>query len=95
MLAYSVDLRSKIVAALRAEAVDQKNSRIFACSKSLVQKLVKQQKIEGIYSPYPGGKPRFSHLNNASKELREIVAAHPDATLVECVSYSPKKTEIG
>ena len=43
-------------------------------SKSSFQKLVKQQKIEGNLHPKPRGKPRFSHLNNASKELREIVA---------------------
>ena len=52
-------------------------------SKSLVQKLVKQQKIEGNLQPKPRGKPRYSHLNNSTASLREIVAAHPDATLLE------------
>ena len=61
-------------------------------SKSLVQKLVKQQKIEGNLQPLPRGQPRFSHLNNASKELREIVAAHPDATLVELCELFVQKT---
>jgi transposase len=84
MKAYSVDLRSKIVAAhLEQKLSIRKTAEIFACSKSLVQKLVKQQKIEGNLQPLPRGKPRFSHLNNASEELREIVVAHPDATLVE------------
>jgi transposase len=31
-------------------------------------------------------------LNNASKELREIVAAHPDATLVELCELFAQKT---
>jgi putative transposase len=64
-------------------------------SKSLVQKLVKQQKIEGNLQPKPRGKPRHSHLNNASTELREIVAAHPDATLVKLCELLPKRQEIG
>ena len=75
MKAYSVDLRSKIVAAhLDQKLSIRKTAEIFACSKSLLQKLVKQQKIEGNLQPLPRGQPRFSHLNNASKELREIVA---------------------
>ncbi len=89
MKAYSVDLRSKIVAAhLEQKLSIRKTAEIFACSKSLVQKLVKQQKIEGNLQH----KPRFSHLNNASKELREIVAAHPDATLVELCELFAQKT---
>ena len=93
MKAYSVDLRSKIVAAhLDQKLSIRKTAEIFACSKSLVQKLVKQQKIEGNLQPKPRGKPRFSHLNNASKELKEIVAAHPDATLVELCQLFAQKT---
>jgi transposase len=65
---------------------------MFASSKSLVPKLVKQQKIKGNLQPLPRGKPRFSHLNNVSKELKEIVAAHPDATLVELCELFAQKT---
>jgi putative transposase len=58
MKAYSVDLRSKIVAAhLEQKLSIRKTAEIFACSKSLVQKLVKQQKIEGTYSLNPGVNP--------------------------------------
>jgi transposase len=96
MKAYSVDLRSKIVAAhLEQKLSIRKTAEIFACSKSLVQKLVKQQKIEGNLQPKPRGKPRFSHLNNSSKELKEIVAAHPDATLVELCELFAQKTGNG
>ena len=95
--AYSGDLRSKIVAAhLDQKLSIRKTAEIFACSKSLVQKLVKQQKTEGNLQPLPRGKPRFSHLNNASKELREIVAAYPDATLVGLCSFiRPKDRKLG
>ena len=93
MKAYSVDLRSKIVAAHLEQKVSiRKTAEIFAVSKSLVQKFVKQQKIEGNLQPKPRGKPRYSHLNNASKELREIVAAHSDATLVELCELFAQKT---
>ena len=61
-------------------------------SKSLVQKLVKQQKIESNLQPKLRGKPRYSHLNNASTELREIVTAHPDATLVELCELFAHRT---
>ncbi|MEH2234808.1 hypothetical protein [Nostoc sp.] len=44
-------------------------------SKSLVQKLVKQQKLEGNLQPKPRGKPQFSHLTNADIELRELIDA--------------------
>jgi transposase len=92
MKAYSVDLRSKIVAAhLEQKRSIRKTAEIFACSKSLVQKLVKK-KIEGNLQPKPRGKPRFSHLNNASKEVREIVAAHPNATRVELCELFAQKT---
>jgi transposase len=60
--------------------------------KSLVQKLVKQQKIEGNLQPKPRGKPRYSHLNNSTASLREIVAAHPDATLLELCELFAQKT---
>jgi transposase len=93
MKAYSVDCAPFIVAAhLEQKLSIRKTAEIFAVSKSLVQKLVKQQKIEGNLQPLPRGKPRFSHLNNASKELREIVAAHPDATLVELCELFAQNT---
>ena len=67
----SVDLRSKRVAAYLEQKLSiRKTAEIFAGSKSLVQKLVKQQKSEGNLQPKPRSKPRFSHLNNVSKELR-------------------------
>ena len=84
MKAYSVDLRKKIVAAHQEQKLSiRKTAAIFSVSKSLVKKLVKQQKTEGNLQPKPRGKPRYSPVNNSLAELREIVAAHPDATLLE------------
>jgi transposase len=93
MKTYSVDLRKKIVAAHQEQKLSiRTTAAIFCVSKSLVQKLVKQQKIEGNVQPKPRGKPRYSHLNNAETELREIVTAHPDATLVELCELFAHRT---
>jgi len=86
MKAYSVDLREKIVKAhlIEKDSIRQVAGR-FAVSKSLVQKLVKQQKKEGNVEPKCPGKPQLSYLNNAeAKELvLGLVAEHQDATLSE------------
>jgi len=65
---------------------------MFAVSKSLVQKLVKQQQTEGNLQPKQRGKPQFSHLTNAEEEIRLLVAEHPDATLVELCELFAQKT---
>ena len=93
MKAYSVDLRKKIVAAHQEQKLSiWKTAAIFSVSKSLVQKLVKQQKTEGNLQPKPRGKPRYSPLNNSTASLREIVAAHPDATLLELCELFAERT---
>ncbi|MBH8577869.1 transposase [Nostocaceae cyanobacterium CENA369] len=93
MKSYSVELREKIVAAhLQKNISIRKVANIFSVSKSLVQKLVKQQKLEGNLQPKPRGKPQFSHLTNAEVELRELVEAHPDATLIELCEFFADKT---
>jgi transposase len=93
MKSYSVDLREKIVAAHIEKNISiRKVANIFSVTKSLVQKLVKQKKLEGNLQPKLRGKPQFSHLTNADIELRELVAAHPDATLIELCELFADKT---
>ena len=93
MKSYSVDFREKIVAAhLQKNISIRKVANIFSVSKSLVQKLVKQQKLEGNLQSKPRGKPQKSHLTNAGIELRELVEAHPDATLIELCEFFADKT---
>jgi transposase len=64
----------------------------FGVSKSLVQKLVKQQQIEGNLQPKQRGKPQSSHLANAEALIRILVAEHQDATLVELCELFATKT---
>ncbi len=93
MKSYSVELREKIVAAhIQKNISIRKVANIFSVTKSLVQKLVKQQKVDGNLQPKPRGKPQFSHLTNADIDLRELVEAHPDATLIELCELFADKT---
>ena len=93
MKAYSLDLRSKIVTAHMSEKMSiRKVATRFSVSKSLVQKLVKQQQTEGNLQPKQSGKPQFSHLTNAEVEVKALVAEHPDATLVELCELFAIKT---
>jgi transposase len=93
MKAYSIDLREKIVAAhLDNHQSIRTVARLFAVSKSVVQKLVRQQKLEGSLQPKKPGKPRLSYLTNAEVDLRKLVAEHPDATLVELCEFFAGKT---
>jgi putative transposase len=93
MKAYSVDLREKIVTAHLVQKLSIRTvAARFSVSKSLVQKLVKQQKTEGNLQPKKRGKPQFSHLTNAEVEVRALVADYPDATLVELGELFLQKT---
>jgi transposase len=57
MKSYSLDLRSKIVTAHKSEKMSvRKVAARFGVSKSLVQKLVKQQQVSGNLLPCAEGK---------------------------------------
>jgi len=61
MKTYSLDLGKKIVIAYLAQKMSIRKVAItFGVSKSLVQRLVKQQ-IEGNLQPKQRGKPQLSH----------------------------------
>ncbi|HBR00293.1 helix-turn-helix domain-containing protein [Roseofilum sp. Belize Diploria] len=98
MKAYSVDLREKIV---KAHLVEKSSIREvaarFSVSRSLVQKLVKQQKTEGNVDPKPRGKPQFSYLSNAEAQehVKDLVTKHPDATLIELCELFTQTTGNG
>ena len=93
MKAYSVDFREKIVSAHLVEnnSIREVAAR-FSVSTSLVQKLVKQQKIEGNLEPKKRGKPQFSYLTNARETVTKLVEANPDATLVEFCELFAQET---
>ena len=93
MKAYSVEFRKRIVIAHLVEKMSiRKVATKFAVSKSLVQKLVKQQQTEGNLQPKQTGKPHLSYLKNAETEVKALVAHHPDATLEELCELFAIKT---
>ena len=93
MKASSIDLREKIVTAHFLDKISiRKVASIFGVSKSLVQKLVKQQRTDGNLQPKKPGKPQFSHLTNAEVDLRLLVGDNPDATLLELCELLATKT---
>jgi putative transposase len=93
MKAYSIDLREKIVAAHIQQKISIRQvAMIFTVSKSLVQKLVKQQKTDGNLQPKQPGKPRFSYLTNNEVKLRELIVENNDATLTELCELFAEKT---
>jgi putative transposase len=64
--------------------------------KSLVQKLVKQQQMEGNLQSKQSGKPQLGHLTNAEAEVKALVAEHPDATLMElCELFALSYRKLG
>ena len=93
MKAYPLELREKIVTAhLEHNVSISKIANIFSVSKSLVQKLVRQQRLEGHLDSKQPGKPQFSHLTNSQEELRELVEKYQDATLIELCELFADKT---
>ncbi|MGM3309637.1 helix-turn-helix domain-containing protein [Anabaena sp. WFMT] len=93
MKAYSIDLREKIVTAHIQQKISIRQvATIFSVSKSLVQKLVKQQETDGNLQPKKRGKPQFSHLANTEVELRELIVENYDATLIELCELFADKT---
>ncbi|MCL1474279.1 helix-turn-helix domain-containing protein [Argonema antarcticum] len=93
MKAYSVEFRKRIVVAHLVEKMSiRKVATRFAVSKSLVQKLVNQQRTEGNLQPKQTGKPQFSYLTSAEPEIKALVAEHPDATLAELCELFAVKT---
>ncbi len=88
MKAYSIDFREKIV-----KAYAQGNTSIrkvafrFDVSKALVQKLLKQQKIQGHVQPGKQGGTIKSELNGYETQLALMVEKKPDATLSEYCEY--------
>ena len=93
MKAYSVEFRERIVIAHLVEKMSiRKVATKFAVSKSLVQKLVNQQRTEGNLQPKQTGKPQYSHLANAEPEVKALVADYPDATIAELCELFAIKT---
>ncbi len=93
MKAYSIDFQEKIVKAYaQGNTSIRKVASRFDVSKALVQKLLKQQKIQGHVQPGKQGGTIKSELDGYETQLALMVEKDPDATLSEYCEYwiSPK-----
>jgi transposase len=88
MKPYSIDFRGKIVEAYEQGGTSvRKVAERFNVSKGFVQKMLKQQKLEGHLQPGKQGGAMKSELADQHPQLIEMVEQHPDATLAEYCEY--------
>jgi transposase len=84
MKPYSIDLREKIVSAAQEEGSSiRKTAQRFRVGKNLVQKLLKQQQVEGHVIPRKQGGSAVSSVMQYKDQLLAIYEKHNDATLAE------------
>lgn len=84
MKPYSVDFREKIVTAYeQGNTSVRKVAARFDVSKAFVQKMLKQQKLEGHLQPKKQGGAMKSELAGHEPQLAAMVEQYPDATLAE------------
>jgi transposase len=85
MVAYSIDLRERVLAAVDAgEATQEQIARRFLVSSRWIRKLMARRAQTGEIAPQPnpgGRKPLIQ--GEAAQALRAAIAEHPDATLDE------------
>jgi transposase len=85
MVAYSIDLRKRVLAAVDAgEETQQQIARRFTVSARWIRKLVARRAETGEIGPQPnpgGRKPVIQ--GQTAQALRDAIAKDPDATLEE------------
>jgi transposase len=85
MKAYSLDLRQKILRACDQQRGSQRTiAALFGVSQSFVEKLLRRRRTSGDIAPRPHAGGRRASCNEAAlAQVRQLVQAHPDATLAE------------
>jgi transposase len=85
MLAYSIDLRQRVLAAVDAgEETQEQIAKRFLVSARWIRKLIAQRAETGDIAPRPnpgGRKPLIQ--GESAQALRAAIAENPDATLQE------------
>ena len=83
MDAYSLDLRTRVLAACDGGKKTKQVAQLFSVSPAWVRRLKQRRRQDGSIAPrpIPGGKPKLDEANRA--KLSEFVRQKPDATLQE------------
>ncbi|HEX8650530.1 MAG TPA: transposase [Pyrinomonadaceae bacterium] len=96
MKAYSNDLRRKIVAAYeRSHRSQREIAELFGVSPATVRNFVRRKRERGSPDQLPraGGAPARID-STARKELRQLIASAPDATLEEAREHLARKAGV-
>lgn len=80
-MAYSMDLRQRVIGACDAGKGTTEVARTFGVSPSWVRRLKQHRRERGDIVPRTGGGSRGTKIDRG--RLAELVKAQPDATLVE------------
>ena len=85
MVAYSIDLRERVLAAVDEGAETQEQiARRFHVSARWIRKLIARRTTTGSIAPKPnGGGRKLLIQGEAAEALRAAIADRPDATLQE------------
>ena len=95
-MAYSEDLRKRIIAAVEKGELSKTDIQIFfQISKSGLSYLIKHVKETGSVEPKPYGGGRKSKFQEEDIEkIKKYIDENPDATLEEILEYSGKDASI-
>ena len=96
MAAYSLDLRERIVEAVeRQVGSKRKIADLFGVHESFIYKLLRQKRERGDIAPLPHGGGAHAKLSEDHlRQLPDLVAATPDATLDELREQLKKKARV-
>jgi putative transposase len=95
-MAYSLDLRQRIVAAVERGIDTKRNiAKLFDVHESFIYKLMRQKRERGDIAPLPhGGGATAKLTEDRLTVLYDLVAATPDAQLKELRQQLKKKTRV-
>jgi len=96
MAAYSLDLRERIVEAVERPIGSKRQiAAWFGVHESFLYKLLRQKRDRGDIAPLPHGGGARAKLSAAQlRQLPDLVAATPDATLDELRAQLKKKARV-
>lgn len=96
MAAYSLDLRERIVEAVERQiGSKRKIAELFGVHESFIYKLLRQKRDRGGIAPLPHGGGAHAKLSGDQlRQLPDLVAATPDATLDELRTQMKKKARV-
>jgi transposase len=92
--AYSLDLRERVLKDCDAGMCSEDAAKKYSVSASWVYDLRKKRRVTGSIAPKKQRHGRKPKLEPYEKEVRQLVADHPDATLAEFCEKLAKQVSV-